>query len=154
MKQQNRAYFQIEIDKIDFFLKIIIFIFQEEPPVFDAKGLRLRTNKFANFKEYCNIFYPLLMHELWANVFKDYMQNKDHSQDLKAHYIYKNSKLLVNLWLWYIQLLADWSGQKSNVRCIQFEPVQQSRLQALRAQCSNIYTVFKGNGVPTFPKNH
>jgi hypothetical protein len=71
-------------DEIDLFLKIIIFIFQEEPPVFDAKGLRLRTNKFASFKEYCNIFYPLLMHELWANVFKDYMQNKDHSHDLKA----------------------------------------------------------------------
>ena len=57
--------------------EIFYTIFQDEPPVFDAKGLRLRTNKFANFREYCNIFYPLLMHELWANVFKDYMQTKD-----------------------------------------------------------------------------
>ena len=60
------------------------FFFQDEPPVFDTKGLRLRTNRFANFKEYCNIFYPLLMHELWANVFKDYMQNKGYSINLKA----------------------------------------------------------------------
>ena len=50
--------------------------------------------------------------------------------------------------LWYIWFLSDWSRQISSVHVAlpkqtinQFEPVQQSRQQALRPYCSNIYTV-------------
>ena len=48
----------------------------EEKPVFDSKGLCLITDKFASYREYCNILYPLLMHELWADVYKNYIQEK------------------------------------------------------------------------------
>ncbi len=46
----------------------------QEPPVWSTSTLKMRTDKFANYREYCNVFYPLLMHELWAEVFKEFMQ--------------------------------------------------------------------------------
>ena len=31
----------------------------------------------ATYRDYCNSFYPLLMHELWNTVFDDYMETKN-----------------------------------------------------------------------------
>ena len=49
----------------------------QAPPV---EGNRLRCchvpSVFTNFKEYCNTFYPLMLHELWASVYKDYKELK------------------------------------------------------------------------------
>ena len=56
--------------------------------------------------------------------------------------------------LWYILFLPGLSGQKLSVSMVlncpsspkyQFKPVQKNRQHALRAYCSNIYTVASGN---------
>ena len=68
-------------------------------------------------------------------------------------YIYQDSKTLATIQLWYIRFLPGWSVTR--VRCIllrsnvalpkrpinRFQPVWQSRKQALRASCPNVYTV-------------
>ena len=28
---------------------------------------------YSNFKDYCNVVYPLMLHELWSGVFRDYV---------------------------------------------------------------------------------
>ena len=73
---------------------------------------------------------------------------------LKAQYIYQGSKNSATLQLWYIQFLPGWSGLGRNQVYFDvalpkwlinyFKPVQQSRLQVLRAYCPNIYTLYEG----------
>ena len=65
-------------------------------------------------------------------------------------YIDQNSKVLATFWLWYISFLTGWSGQKCIVQCMllcprpinQFKQVQQSRQQALRSYCSDIFNIY------------
>ena len=73
-----------------------------------------------------------------------------------SQYIYQNSKLFFSLMQWYINFLPDWCG--AEIKCTvhlalpkrpinQFKLDRQNRQQALRAYCSNIYTVTLGANV-------
>ena len=46
---------------------------KEEPPV-QGTGIALShvPPVFASYRDYCNTFYPLLLHDLWASVYRDY----------------------------------------------------------------------------------
>lgn len=46
---------------------------KEPPPVHgDRFNVSHVPNVFTSYKDYCNTFYPLLLHELWAAVYEDY----------------------------------------------------------------------------------
>ena len=46
---------------------------KEPPPVHgDRFNVSHVPNVFTSYKDYCNTFYPLLLHELWAMVYEDY----------------------------------------------------------------------------------
>ena len=62
----------------------------------------------ATYRDYCNSFYPLLMHELWNTVFDDYMETKNTA-----------IKIQVCLQGWWILLLSKWPFKA----CRNFLPV-------------------------------
>jgi len=37
---------------------------------------------FASFQDYCNTFFPLILHEIWASSLKYYEENKDLPQQV------------------------------------------------------------------------
>lgn len=55
---------------------------KDAPPV---EGVNWPLNHvpgvFADFKDYCKTFYPLMLHELWEAVFRHYMETKDNHTD-------------------------------------------------------------------------
>ena len=70
------------------------------PPVFDNNPLRLKTNVFASYKEYCHIFYPLAMVELWASIFKDYITDKNtavYAMLMHSPQVIEHSKSIIKL---------------------------------------------------------
>ncbi len=49
---------------------------QEAPPVQQDLVLGHNPNVFADFSDYCETFYPLMLHNLWACVFQDYSRKR------------------------------------------------------------------------------
>jgi hypothetical protein len=47
---------------------------KEAPPVHGQWELNHKTQVFANYADYCRTFYPLMLHELWSSMYKDYVQ--------------------------------------------------------------------------------
>ena len=56
---------------------------EEAPPVSEQLGpLCHVTPLFKNYQNYCNTFYPLMLHELWEHVYKEY--TKGHTNQVIA----------------------------------------------------------------------
>merc|ERR1719273_919969 len=47
---------------------------QRDEPEVEGKGWQLNPvpSVYSSFKDYCNVVYPLMLHELWSSVFRDY----------------------------------------------------------------------------------
>ena len=48
----------------------------EPPPVEGNMKINMVTRVFKNMHEYCNSFFPLLLHEMWNTVYDDYLWSK------------------------------------------------------------------------------
>merc|ERR1719273_402403 len=48
--------------------------YQRYEPKVEGRGWQLNPvpSVYSSFKDYCNVVYPLMLHELWSTVFKDY----------------------------------------------------------------------------------
>ena len=51
---------------------------QKEEPEVEGKGWQINAvpSVYSSFKDYCNVVYPLMMHELWSTVFRDYVDQQ------------------------------------------------------------------------------
>ena len=47
---------------------------QRDEPEVEGKGWQLNPvpSVYSSFKDYCNVVYPLMLHELWSSVFRDF----------------------------------------------------------------------------------
>ena len=51
---------------------------QKDEPEVEGKGWQINAvpSVYSSFKDYCNVVYPLMMHELWSTVFRDYVDQQ------------------------------------------------------------------------------
>ena len=54
---------------------------QREEPQVEGKGWQVNAvpSVYSSFKDYCNVVYPLMLHELWSSVFRDYSEGQQAS---------------------------------------------------------------------------
>ena len=51
---------------------------QKDEPGVEGKGWQINAvpSVYSSFKDYCNVVYPLMMHELWSAVFREYVDQQ------------------------------------------------------------------------------
>jgi hypothetical protein len=59
---------------------------QKDEPGVEGKGWQINAvpSVYSSFKDYCNVVYPLMLHELWSTVFKDYLDQQSSTPSMTA----------------------------------------------------------------------
>ena len=79
----------------------------EPPPVHGDWEVNLVPRVFNSARDYCNSFYPLLMHELWQSVFDDYLENKATPNAIQCCATDKPRDSQCGKVVWFIGLLTQ-----------------------------------------------